>query len=252
MYYEYYRARLPPLLIYDHYRRDRFPRKHLRQCNGARLEARRSGLESWLNSMLQQSKAQNPIWSSFLLAGRFPTPAPISSLSNATERSVATPCHELVQIRVDIPEGVKHGELLSVVMPVGKTITISIPWGVPTSGSLRLWHNQVEGTLGMQLIQKGRFACRYPSKYPRGCGHSPVGSKDSGISTNPGTGCDQSPVGSKESGMSSKPGIGGDPPPMGSTVSRTSSTTTKAGTVCDPSSVSLRLIALNPEWFAGA
>jgi len=162
MYYQYYRARLHHFGSLE----PSFPRKHLRACNGTRLEARRSGLESWLNSKLQQATVLTPTWSRFLLAGRFPVPAQISTSPHASELTVATPSDELVPIYVDIPKGVKHGELLSVVTPNGETITISVPWSAPSSeshihgdlkntsssDSLKLWHDRIGGTLGVQHV----------------------------------------------------------------------------------------------------
>jgi len=52
-----------------------FPRKHLGRCTGTKLEARRLGLESWLNAMLNQELCVGPSWIGFLFAGRFAVPA---------------------------------------------------------------------------------------------------------------------------------------------------------------------------------
>lgn len=39
-----------------------FPRKHLRACVGSRLEARRRGLEIWLNEVVRESQTREPGW----------------------------------------------------------------------------------------------------------------------------------------------------------------------------------------------
>jgi len=136
---------------------EHFPRKHLGRCTGAKLEARRLGLESWLNAMLNQELCVGPSWIGFLFAGRFAVPASLEShdclpVLQAPEPSappleVGSAGLELMQVK--LPAGISHGDLLEVVTPAGQKVVISVPWGVAPDSPLELWYDPLNGTLGI-------------------------------------------------------------------------------------------------------
>merc|ERR1712196_567314 len=114
---------------------------------GDKLEARRLGLERWLNAMLNQEQCFESSWTGFLLAGRFAVPASPEfhdclSIQNPPEPS-APPLEPgsdgLELMQVQLPVGIAHGDLLEVVIPGGQKVIISVPWGVAPGAQLELW-----------------------------------------------------------------------------------------------------------------
>lgn len=133
-----------------------FPRKHLTRCIGTKLEARRSGLELWLNSVLRQCEnltLQNLgcYLDRFMLVGRFAAPvlAEMPTLTEAEAPPPDTGDDSLALLRVDLPSGVGHGYLIAVTAPDGERVNISVPWGLTPGSTLELWYDHVARTLGV-------------------------------------------------------------------------------------------------------
>lgn len=131
------------------------PRKHLRNCAGERLEARRRGLELWLNQVVAQTQTPGPYLSRFLLVGRFaaPTPTQLPALPEPSAPPASAGSDGLVLLLVDVPPGVAAEGLLKVMVPDGQEVTIAVPWGVTPGSPLQLWFDPAAGTLGVHQEQ---------------------------------------------------------------------------------------------------
>jgi len=143
-----------------------FPKKHLFGCYGQKLEARRAGLEAWLSAMTVQCQSQGvpprlvPNIQGFLLAGRgviqpvpgsvaraaaaLPAPAPLEPTLDQAVNDVAM---EKMLVSVQVPPGVRAGQLLGVTVPGGRQLTVVVPESAgqelqlefdPVAGSLRV------------------------------------------------------------------------------------------------------------------
>jgi len=131
-----------------------FPRKCLFGCVGEKLEARRRGLELWLNHVL--SLTSNSYLNKFLLAGRFAVPALKPSLpepSAPPRADMLGDGDELILLQVVIPQGVAAEDLLKVVAPGGGETIIMVPWGLTVGSPLELWFDPVAGTLSVHHRQ---------------------------------------------------------------------------------------------------
>eukprot|EP00438_Fugacium_kawagutii_P028078 Skav223927 [mRNA] locus=scaffold2593:375928:382144:+ [translate_table: standard] len=102
---------------------------------------RRQGLERWLQGALAVNAPEGAV-AKFLLLGRCGLQP-----EEALEPSAPEEECQVQLLEVSVPSGLGPDDLLTVNVPGGKAITISIPWGVTPNTPLKLWRSAAEGQL---------------------------------------------------------------------------------------------------------
>lgn len=141
------------------------PPKHFFGCEGAKLEARRQGLEAWLQQAVQAcSDTEVGHLRRFLTVGRAALPAlaavPPSVAPPAPSAppmlpatAPPAPTDEMELLQVQIPLGVGAGQALAVAVPDGRQILITVPEGALSDEKqpsiVELWYDAAAGTLAV-------------------------------------------------------------------------------------------------------
>jgi len=143
-----------------------FPRKHLFRLGVAKLEARRLGLEVWLQRALEAPMSAGS-WlrplRQFLEGGRQSVP-PVGPCGQqhfpkaaagglAAQPPVPEPVQQQdgVVLQIQIPAGVSAGQLLGVTVPGGSQINFAIPPGVIAGQTVDLFYDPAAATLAPLL-----------------------------------------------------------------------------------------------------
>lgn len=130
-----------------------FPRRRVFALTGGKLEARRRGLELWLQRALEAPMCAGP-WlrplRQFLEGGRQSASSVNPNVSQAMTGPIpppATPVAVEVVLQIQVPAGVSAGQLLGVAVPGGRQLNIAVPAGAYAGQTLDLFYDPVAGTL---------------------------------------------------------------------------------------------------------
>eukprot|EP00930_Biecheleria_cincta_P039307 TRINITY_DN2702_c0_g1_i4.p1 TRINITY_DN2702_c0_g1~~TRINITY_DN2702_c0_g1_i4.p1 ORF type:complete len:347 (-),score=37.57 TRINITY_DN2702_c0_g1_i4:168-1208(-) len=138
-----------------------FPGKHFFGCKGWKLEARREGLQTWLQAAVSSPTALlQPGLRKFLLVGRSPIP-----LADMPQPSAPPPQEDdgLILLLVELPAHIGFGDVIAVEVPNGK-VKISVPFGLSPGKPLQLWYDPTAGTLALHHEQQWQALQYSPQK----------------------------------------------------------------------------------------
>lgn len=133
-----------------------FPRKHLFRCSGSKLVARKQKLLMWLHDVLQTPAslpARNLLGDFFGLTQERLTPeevrAPINhmALSPPSAPAQHLPETEGIELQIEVPVGVKHGQCLEFCLLDGTKLTVAVPESLAGGSTWCPWYDSSTGNL---------------------------------------------------------------------------------------------------------
>lgn len=153
------------LLAQEGVLRSPLPPKHVFGCEGAKLEARRQGLEAWLQQAVQACpETEVGHLRRFLTVGALPAlaavppsaapvPSPPPMLPPTAPPAPTATSDNIELLQVQIPAGVGAGQALAVAVPDGRQILITVPTGARSDEKqpfiVELWYDAAAGTLAV-------------------------------------------------------------------------------------------------------